>query len=113
MIYLTQWLCPSRHALIAIPWDPKDTREEDVIAIGEEFLTGRRTVTSKDLMDTQGAEEFLGHKLEKRCGICDSKDIHTETGKTKYTNVQEAQAGIQKLQRINMVARQILTERRN
>lgn len=113
MIYLTQWLCPSRHCLIAIAWDSTQETEQSVIDRGEEFLRGSRQIAEKDLAETKGVEEYVGKRLERCCGLCRSKDIHTETGRTAYKTIDQAQLAIAKLQRINMVAKQILTERKN
>lgn len=93
MIYLTQWLCPGRHCNIALVWDTE-------------------TVTEQSILD-RGEELFRSGMLKRVCGICDSTDIRTETGKTRFKTIEEAQPQLRILERANMDAKRIFQERKN
>lgn len=70
MIWLTQWLCPQRHCVIAIAWDDRQTNKGDVIV--------------------EGARQIVAHGLAVRCGICGSVLIEPEHGRTCFTDLETA-----------------------
>jgi hypothetical protein len=51
--------------------------------------------------------------LKRVCGICNSTDIRTETGKTRFKTIEEAQPQLRILERANMDAKRIFQERKN
>jgi hypothetical protein len=93
MINLTQWLCPGRHCSIALVWDTETVTEPSILARGEEL--------------------FSSGMLKRVCGICNSTDIRTETGKTRFKTIEEAQPQLRILERANMDAKRIFQERKN
>ena len=93
MIHLSQWLCPMRHCIIALVWDPKETTERAMEEKGEDFL--RKGITLR------------------KCGICGSEDIRCETARTRYKTMEEAKPQLEVLERANAVAREIFQQRRN
>lgn len=65
---ITQWLCPNRHAIGAVPWDSKTISEKEIIAEGWKLI------------------KEAG--LEYRCGICGSEDILPESGVTSFPTME-------------------------
>jgi hypothetical protein len=51
--------------------------------------------------------------LKRVCGICNSTDIRTETAKTRFKTIEEAQPQLRILERANMDAKRIFQERKN
>ncbi len=70
MIYLTQWLCPSRHATVGLLWDDTHETREEVLAKGEEAF-----------------EKFV----VRRCGICQSENLRPEHRPTRFQTMEEAE----------------------
>lgn len=93
MIYLTQWLCPSRHCTIALVWNDKNQTEAEILATGEEY--------------------FKQGPIRRLCGICNATDIRPETGKTRFNTIAEAMPTLEILHRGNMMAKRILQDGKN
>jgi hypothetical protein len=71
VIWITQWLCPSRHCTIAVFWDTRLDDIKSIEAKGEEvFKTG----------------------INRWCGICGSKELAVEHTKTQFENLAAAEA---------------------
>lgn len=92
-VMISQWLCPLRHCIIALVWDPKETTDRAMIEKGEDF--------------------FRRGAVQRKCGICGSENIVRETRRTKYRTMEEAKPELEILERANAVARQIFQQRRN
>ena len=85
MIWLTQWLCPSRHCSIALIWDPEVDHRIDIVKKGEAIY----------------AAKVVG----RFCGICGSQDLHAEHAQTKYQTLEEAEPFMRGFQQENDVSR--------
>lgn len=70
-IYLTQWLCPSQHALIASVWDEDYSTAAEVEQLGE-----------------RNFERFV----ERRCAMCNSTEIRVEHTATSHQDMRSANA---------------------
>lgn len=93
MIRITQWLCPMRHCIIALAWDPKRTTEAEMVERGEGY--------------------FQSGAVLRKCGICGSDIIRHETGVTKFATMQEAHPHLKVIERANKAAMQMFRERKN
>ncbi len=87
MIWITQWLCPSRHCAIAVAWDDQETAPEEV--------------------EYQGEQTFTQRILNRWCGICGGS-LHVEHGRTKFNTMEEAKPRLDALERANLRARSIV-----
>lgn len=85
MIWLTQWLCPSRHCSIALIWDPQRDDRDYVVERGEAIY----------------AAQVVG----RVCGICGSQDLHAEHGETQFRTMEEAEPFMRGLQQENDAGR--------
>lgn len=88
-IMVTQWLCPSRHASIAVAWESDQTTEKDIIEAGE--------------------EGFGPGKLNRKCGICFSEDLKPESEKSRFQNLEECIQAMRASQ-LNQIASRIYLE---
>ena len=93
MIWLTQWLCPQRHCSIALLWDDGQDRAPAIVVRGEEVYA-RRTVN-------------------RWCGICGSRELRPEAGRTIFQTMAEAVPAFDVLQAANLHSRQWLQGGRN
>lgn len=89
MIWITQWLCPSRHCAIALAWDDREQTAEDVEEKGEQVFR-------------QGVNRW--------CGICGQR-LHVEHGRTPFKTMEEAKPQLKRLERANLLARVIVGRR--
>ena len=87
MIWISQWLCPSRHCSIAIPWDDQVMTREQVEEKGEDLY--RRKV------------------LHRWCGICRG-ELHVEHSPTKFKTMDDAMPYLRAAERANSSARGII-----
>ena len=87
MIWITQWLCPSRHCAIAMAWDDQETTADDA--------------------ERQGEQAFRQKKLNRWCGICGGS-LHVEHGSTGFKTMEEALPHLEAIERANLLARSIL-----
>jgi len=88
MIWITQWLCTSRHCSIALAWDDKETTSKKVEEEGEGIY--RRGVV-----------------VNRWCGICGG-ELHVEHGRTRFKAMDEAMAHLKALEKANLAARNIV-----
>lgn len=86
MIWITQWLCPSRHCAIAVAWDDRE-------------LTA-------DQAEERGEQAFVGG-FNRWCGIC-GQSLHLEHGRTRFNTMAEANPHLERLERANRLARVII-----
>lgn len=74
MVRIVQLLCPARHCIVATAYDSADGKPEPAFSehVHESF---RRLVEA-------GANPW--------CGLCHSRDFHTEDGRTAFRSMAEA-----------------------
>ncbi len=87
MIYLTQWLCASRHCSIALLWDDQVDSQETMVEKGEAIYRSRL--------------------VNRWCGICGG-NVEPEHTPTRFATLDEAQLELAPLEAENAVARDIL-----
>jgi hypothetical protein len=90
-IRLVQLLCPSRHALLALPFDPVEFSDAEAI---------------KHLSDR--FEGFKGGRINRRCGVCGSADLRYEVGQTGFATMDEALPKLVELMAANRSTREFL-----
>jgi hypothetical protein len=86
-VFLSQWLCPNRHAAIGGVWDDAGTNREEVVAEGE-------------LVFTRGG-------LNRRCGICGGPLV-VEHAVTRFRTLEDARREFERLQARNVATRAAL-----
>lgn len=84
-IHLMQYLCPSRHAIVATCYDPETTTAAMIEA------------------GARDAIRELG--LELRCGICGSAELRFEHAPTRFTDLKSAQRMATAIMVQNLLAR--------
>lgn len=97
-IYIIQCLCPNRHAIFAVTYDPADMPHDVAMA------TFQSTV-----------EKLIAEKaIDPWCGICKSRDWTYEQRRTKYATMEEAKPEMMQLEWEQILTRaQIEQEKRN
>lgn len=70
MIFICQYLCPKRHCIVALAYDPAGTTVDQV----EETL-------KKAMAD---------NKVDPWCGLCRSTDLKFEHERTRFNTMEEA-----------------------
>lgn len=96
MIYIIQCLCPQRHAIYAIAYDPKDI-PHDVAMVAFQ----------------QQIESWIAEKaINPWCGICNSRDWTYEQRRTKFATIEEARPELTKLEIEQMLTRMQIEERK-
>jgi len=86
MIWITQWLCPSRHCAIAVAWDDQEATAQNAEHQGEQVFS-------------QGFNRW--------CGICGG-NLHVEHGSTAFKTMEEALPHIKAIEKANLQARSIV-----
>ena len=92
MIHIAQCLCPQRHCMAAMAFDPAATPE----GVAVESL---RTAVREGI-----ASEFFN----PWCGICKSREFHYEVGVTRFRTMEEAMPHLKETERQNAIARALL-----
>lgn len=87
-VFITQLLCPTRHAIIGAAWEEGHETAEGVV---EKLETFKRE-----------------SKLNPWCAICGSRDLQYETGATLFKDMEEAAPYLAALIVENRLANQIL-----
>lgn len=87
MIWITQWLCSSRHCAIAVAWDDREMTAEDAERRGERVFS-------------QGV-------LKRCCGICGG-ELHVEHGRTRFRTMEEASPNLKATEEANLRTRSIM-----
>jgi hypothetical protein len=93
MIHLLQCMCPSRHCIVAIAYDP-DSLPAETAMNGFQSLVGV-------LIQQKRIDPF--------CGLCGSRVWHYEDGVSKFKTVQEAMPMLQALELQQARFRQFIT----
>lgn len=91
MIHLIQYLCPSRHCIAGIAYNPTDLPEEDAMA------------GFRQLVD----EAVARHELNPWCGLCGSHELKYEDAITTFRTLEEARPVIEQLQAEQMATRKL------
>lgn|SRR5262245_29495405 len=84
-LWLVQYLCPSRHALMASPYDRAaidPAQQEQALIAG-----------------------MLQFGVQAYCGICGSRDLHFEHGKLPYDNWDDALRALRLTEAANIASR--------
>jgi len=79
MVHIVQCLCPSRHCIMAISYDPAGPNSQ--IKTPEEGIE-----TLKRMVDTA----INGLLVDPWCGICKSRTFSYEDGETRWRTLEEA-----------------------
>jgi hypothetical protein len=88
-VHLIQLLCPKRHCIIAMPYLSEQERGKE------------RTIALID-----AAQKAL--LFNPWCGICGSRELVYEDGKTVFKTLEEAMPMLRKLEEDNLMSRQLL-----
>jgi len=86
MIWITQWLCPRRHCVIAVAWDDQEITPEEAVRRGEQAFT---------------------QDVNRWCGICGGS-LHVEHGRTRFNTMEKALPQLKAIERANDRARSII-----
>ena len=81
-IRIVQCLCPSRHCIMALAFDPAESDDTSAIGRLKEDVTGL----------------LAGGQLDPWCALCLSRDWHYEVGITRFTTISEALPHLMKSQ---------------
>lgn len=87
MIWITQWLCPSRHASIALVWDDSETTAQEIEERGEDL--------------------YCRGVINRWCGICRG-ELHVEHGRTGFKTMEEALPRVKAIEQANTVTRALI-----
>lgn len=85
MIHICQYLCPERHCVVAMAYDPE----------------GR----SKEQIEAMLKEPFELGLINPWCGLCKSRDLHFEHARSKYKTMEEAQEPLRETELENLISR--------
>lgn len=96
MIHIIQCLCPSRHCIFGVAYDPADMEHDVAMATFQ-----------------QQVEQWIEKKeINPWCGICGSRDWKYEMARTKYTTMQEAATELAKEEAKQMESRRYIDQLR-
>ena len=87
MIWISQWVCPSRHCAIALAWDEESATAPEIEERGEEI--------------------FRKRLIKRLCGIC-GQGLHVEHGCTFFKTMDEALPHLKAIEQANLVARSVI-----
>jgi hypothetical protein len=108
-VYIIQCLCPNRHAIYAVAYDPND--------IPEGTTLDPRSDPHEIFMAIfqQQIEAWIANKtIKPECGICNSRDWTYERRRTKWNTLAEAEQPLLQTELENVLTRmQIDQEREN
>lgn len=90
MIYLTQYLCPLRHCIMASAFD------------------GDQTTTAQS--EAAILARMVELKINPWCGICGSAELHFETGRTRFPSLAVAMPILKIAEEDNLRTRKYLEE---
>jgi hypothetical protein len=92
MIHIIQVLCPDRHCVLGMAYDPVD------LAPDEAMLGFKQLV--QQLLDSKA--------LNPHCGICGSTCWGYDDAATKYETIEEARPYLEESERAQALARAVL-----
>lgn len=90
MINICQLLCPERHCILGMAYDPEDYSPREI--------------------ETKIVMGAIGMRIDPRCGICGSTQTHFEHGTTKFKTMEEAEPELIKAQAANLASRTAIDE---
>ena len=99
IVRIVQLLCPSRHAVLAAAYETPDGAEEPNKA---EALRKQFQEFQKPPMN-----------LNPWCGICESRELHTEDAATRYATIEEAWPALEETQRRNLATAEYFRQMRH
>lgn len=85
MIMLTQWSCPNGHCSMAFCWDTKTGTEDEMLGKANRL--------------------FESGVVLRLCALCKSTELAPETQQTRFSSMDEAQAGVMATQVAEMLKR--------
>jgi hypothetical protein len=85
MIWLCQYLCPQRHALVAVAYESPGQTPQEI----EAYILAE--------LPKQGVNPW--------CGICGRHDLHFEHGATSFQTMEAARPSLQREARKHAVTR--------
>lgn len=95
-VYIIQCLCPNRHCIYGIAYDPEEIAH-DVVMTGFQQLI----------------QDWISDKaMNPWCGICESRNFTYEQCRTKFQTMEEARAELKKLELENLVSRLLIDSRK-
>ena len=73
-LWITQWLCPQRHCLFMLTWNPDE---------------GTSSAEAKKI-----GEGYFDSIFSRVCALCGSEDIKAEEAKTIFKDLEEAEPAL-------------------
>lgn len=89
MIRLIKMLCPKRHCITAVAYDPAEIAPAEALKAFKEVT---------EVIFTEG-------HVNRSCGICDSRSLRCEDGATRYATLEEARKELGELEAGKLAAR--------
>lgn len=96
MVWIIQCLCPQRHAIYGIAYDPKNISHDTVRAGFQQLI-----------------EQWIEEKtINPWCGICSSRVWTYEQKQTKFQTMEEARTELRQLEVDNIISRIVIDQRK-
>ena len=93
MVHICQLMCPERHTIIALAYEEEESTDEEMMQQVSNLF-----------------QEAVNRKLiNPWCGLCGSKDLKPECGKTAFTNMEEAKPHLKKAEQENLATRKVFS----
>jgi purine-nucleoside phosphorylase len=83
VIYIAQCLCPSRHCIAALAFDPRDTTPE----------------AATELLRMTIEDHIRRQVINPWCGLCHSRDFLYDAQPTRFKSMDEAKPYLLELER--------------
>lgn len=93
MIHLIQWLCPSRHCLVAVAYDPQQQTHDQAVAQLEKLAADAGVLPL--------------------CALCGSKALFYDDQPTHFKDMQEAYPYLAAAQAANVFTHMMMKASRN
>jgi hypothetical protein len=81
MVHIVQCLCPSRHCVLAVSYDPANPDPEATVRTPEQGITALRTLVEAAISKSL---------INPWCGICGSRTFTYEDAETRWKTMEEA-----------------------
>ena len=95
-VYIIQCLCPNRHAIFGVAYDPADMPHDVAMATFQSTI--EKWITDKT--------------INPWCGICNSRHWTYEQRRTKYATMQEAEPELKRLELEQMLTRALIEQQK-
>lgn len=95
-IWIAQILCPSRHCILALPFDAAVMSPNQAMAA---------LITKVECLVTMS-------QIDPWCGLCHSRDWRAEAGPTRFTTMEEARPELERLRAENAAAKRFYSRLR-